>query len=78
MKSIKGANEASKFNKKYPVGSTFIYQPFRVLRGGKGVKTESKAFWLGGGDAYVKVTGISDIVTTNCLTPAGNVFKENS
>jgi hypothetical protein len=31
--------KASDFNKRYPVGQTFIYQPQPVLRGGKVVKT---------------------------------------
>jgi len=30
---------AKEFNKKYPIGSGFIYQPHPMLRGGKVVKT---------------------------------------
>jgi len=31
--------QASEFNKCYPVGNAFIYQPVPALRGGKVVKT---------------------------------------
>ncbi|QPR28219.1 hypothetical protein I6G97_00725 [Edwardsiella hoshinae] len=35
--------KASEFNKQYPIGSVFIYQPNRVLRGGRVVRTVDKA-----------------------------------
>lgn len=34
---------AKQFNKRYPVGSYFIYQPNRILRGGPMVRTLSRA-----------------------------------
>ncbi len=34
---------AKEFNKKYPVGSSFIHQPNKALRGGKAVKTVAPA-----------------------------------
>ncbi|HFD6663169.1 hypothetical protein [Morganella morganii] len=34
---------AKQFNKRYPVGSYFIYQPNRILRGGPPARTLSRA-----------------------------------
>lgn len=34
---------AKQFNERYPVGSCFIYQPNRILRGGPVVRTLSRA-----------------------------------
>ncbi len=35
--------KAKEFNQRYPVGSTFIYQPNPLLRGGKVVSTVESA-----------------------------------
>ncbi|WP_314140386.1 hypothetical protein [Buttiauxella noackiae] len=35
--------KAAEFNQKYPVGTVFIYQPCKALRGGRAVKTIDEA-----------------------------------
>ncbi|WP_140921517.1 hypothetical protein [Limnobaculum xujianqingii] len=34
---------AKEFNQKYPIGTGFIYQPNKILRGGRAVRTLDKA-----------------------------------
>lgn len=35
--------KAAEFNQKYPVGTVFIHQPCKALRGGRAVKTIDEA-----------------------------------
>lgn len=61
---------AEEFNEKYPVGSSFIYQAVKYLRGGIPVQTRSEAWELGHGEAVVKVTDKAGGVSIEHLTPA--------
>ncbi|HHL2709904.1 TPA: hypothetical protein ACQ39K_001403 [Yersinia enterocolitica] len=62
--------KAEEFNKKYPVGSSFIYQPNKVLRGGKAVKTVATANDFEQG-VIVEINLEPWFANIKVLTPAG-------
>ncbi|MCX8962163.1 hypothetical protein EHW64_13730 [Erwinia psidii] len=62
--------QAAEFNKRYPVGTTFIHQPCRALRGGRVVKTVDKANDLKCG-TIVEINLEPYFVKTETLTNAG-------
>lgn len=58
------------FNLKYPVGSSFIWQPIPFLRGGLAVKTIEKAIGYNG-EAVVKINNkTQSTVSIKELTPS--------
>lgn len=61
---------AAEFNRKFKVGSGFIHQPHKALRGGRTVKTvdEARDFDCG---AVVEINLEPYFVKINALTPAG-------
>ena len=61
---------AKEFNQRYPIGSHFIYQPCRALRGGYLVKTKDEArdFKCG---CIIEIDRAPYFVKTETLTPAG-------
>ncbi|CNE95929.1 TPA: hypothetical protein ACW96C_003091 [Yersinia enterocolitica] len=61
---------AKEFNKKYPVGSGFIYQPNKVLRGGKAVRTVAAAGDFNQG-VIVEISLEPWFANIKALTPAG-------
>ncbi|AVI67240.1 hypothetical protein CKQ84_15850 [Shewanella sp. WE21] len=64
---------ADDFNNKYPIGSSFIWQPCKFLRGGLGVKTIEIAYG-NKKEAVVRINNpTKSVVSINDLTPAGNV-----
>ncbi|EBQ3682342.1 hypothetical protein FKM52_19510 [Mixta tenebrionis] len=62
--------KAKAFNQAHAVGSHFIYQPCRALRGGYPVRTRDKArdFKCG---CIVEIDRAPYFVKTETLTPAG-------
>ena len=64
--------KAKAFNQAYVVGSHFIYQPCKVLRGGYPAKTVSEArdFKCG---TIVEINREPFFVKTETLTPAGRI-----
>ncbi|EKN3998436.1 TPA: hypothetical protein ACHYPN_003314 [Yersinia enterocolitica] len=61
---------AKEFNKKYPVGSGFIYQPNKILRGGKAVRTVAAAGDFTQG-VIVEISLEPWFANIKALTPAG-------
>ncbi|QBH95968.1 hypothetical protein EKN56_05860 [Limnobaculum zhutongyuii] len=61
---------AQEFNKKYPVGSGFIYQPNKILRGGRAVRTLDIARDLTD-STVVEINCEPHWVKIETLTPAG-------
>ena len=61
---------AKEFNQRYAVGSHFIYQPCKVLRGGTVVKTIGEARDLNS-STIVEINVEPDFANVNSLTPAG-------
>ncbi|MGT3827032.1 hypothetical protein ACUUMB_15030 [Enterobacter kobei] len=61
---------AQEFNHRYPVGSHFIYQPCKMLRGGKAVKTVDAARDLNEA-TVVEINVEPYFANIKSLTPAG-------
>ncbi|WP_314188579.1 hypothetical protein [Yersinia massiliensis] len=61
---------AKEFNKKHPVGSSFIYQPNKALRGGKAVKTAATAY-DSNQDVIVEIDLHPWFANIKALIPAG-------
>ena len=61
---------ATEFNKKHPVGSSFIYQPNKILRGGKAVRTVALAGDFNQG-VIVEISLEPWFANITALTPAG-------
>jgi hypothetical protein len=62
--------KAKEFNQHWPVGSHFIYQPHRALRGGKTVKTVDVARDLKEA-TVVEINVEPYFANVKSLTPAG-------
>ncbi|MCQ4171714.1 MAG: hypothetical protein RR429_13155 [Hafnia sp.] len=62
--------KAQQFNQQYPVGSCFIHQPCKALRGGHAVRTVDIARDLPS-STVVEINVEPYFVNTNSLTPAG-------
>ncbi|MDN0117553.1 hypothetical protein QVN83_00975 [Yersinia frederiksenii] len=61
---------AEEFNRRYPIGAFFIYQPCKVLRGGKAVKTVGPASDFNSA-TVVEINKEPYFANTGSLTPAG-------
>ncbi|MCX8957197.1 hypothetical protein EHW65_07915 [Erwinia psidii] len=61
---------AKEFNRKYPVGTHFIYQPCAALRGGPVVKTRDVARDLTS-STIVEISAEPYYANIKSLTPAG-------
>lgn len=61
---------AAEFNKRYPVGSVFIYQPNKALRGGRAVRTTAPANQFKQG-AIVEINVEPCFARIDALTPTG-------
>lgn len=61
---------AKQFNQRYAVGSRFIFQPCKALRGGKVVKTIAEARDLKSA-TVVEINVEPYFANINSLTPAG-------
>lgn len=70
MISLGSDMNAKEFNKKYPVGSSFIHQPNKALRGGKAVKTVAPANDFKQG-VIVEINLEPWFAKIKALTPAG-------
>ncbi|EEQ05855.1 hypothetical protein [Yersinia bercovieri] len=62
--------KAGEFNRRYPVGKVFIYQPCKFLRGGKSVKTVGPAHDFDSA-TVVEINKEPYFDNTESLTPAG-------
>jgi hypothetical protein len=62
----------SEFNGKYPIGSSFIYQEIKQLRGGEAVHTRSAAWTMDSGVVVVKLVGKAGCFSIDHLTFAGS------
>ncbi|MGK0706501.1 hypothetical protein ACSFCW_23885 [Yokenella regensburgei] len=62
--------KAKAFNQRFRVGSHFIYQPCKALRGGTVVKTVSEARDLNS-STIVEINIAPYFANVNSLTPAG-------
>jgi hypothetical protein len=59
---------AQQFNEKYPIGTPFTYFSIKGMPStAKDVETTSDAWEIGGGDAIVKVSGVSGGVSVEHL-----------
>jgi len=61
---------AKQFNQLYPVGTCFIHQPCKALRGGRAVKTGDAARDFTS-STVVEINVAPYFVNTKSLTPAG-------